>query len=103
NGRVGIMPFQQLLQARVGFYWHTRYVHEFFLTWENAGNPEDKNIIPSQLIHNFDVEYTSAGGHYNITASVTNLADALVYDNFNIQKPGRAMYLKLRYFFNKPS
>ncbi|MGD1839528.1 MAG: TonB-dependent receptor domain-containing protein [Thermonemataceae bacterium] len=103
NGRIGVIPFRQLLQARIGFYWHTRYVHEFFLTWENAGNPEDKNIIPSQLIHNFDVEYTSANGHYNITASITNLADALVYDNFNIQKPGRAMYLKFRYFFNKPS
>ena len=37
----------------------------------------------------------------NLSLSGRNLFNATTYDNFNIQKPGRAFYLKVRYFISK--
>ncbi len=38
-------------------------------------------------------------GRYNLAFDVTNLTDALAYDNFKLQKQGRAFYVKFRYLF----
>lgn len=99
NARIGVKPFKENHELTI--YWSTLYVHEFFLTWKNLGNPNTKNIIPSQLTHNLEIEYAFNEGKYNVSASINNLTDEAVYDNFNIQKPGRAFYLKLRYFLTK--
>lgn len=96
NARAG----SYFLKKKLSLFWTTRYVKEFFLTWENSGNIIDKNIIPSQLTHNIDIDYAMKNGKYNISASFTNITDELVFDNFNIQKPGRAFYLKFRYFIS---
>jgi outer membrane cobalamin receptor len=98
NARLGVSPSRPEVENKVNFYWHTRYVHDFFLTWESLGNQGNKYIIPSQLTHDLQVEYSMKNGRYNISGTVSNLTDALVYDNFNIQRPGRAAYIKLRYF-----
>ena len=36
-------------------------------------------------------------GKYNVSAECRNLLDARLYDQYFLQKPGRAFYLKLRY------
>lgn len=100
NARIGISPFPKAAPNKLTLYWNTRYVHEFFFTWENLGNAKDKNTIPRQLMHDLQAEYAIEDGKYNLSLSVNNITDALVYDNFNIQKPGRAIYLKMRYFIN---
>jgi outer membrane receptor protein involved in Fe transport len=76
----------------------SRYVHEFFLYWDHLGYKEDKNLIPTQFINDFDINYAFKEGKYSASLSVRNLFDVRAYDNFNIQKPGRAFYFKLRYF-----
>lgn len=101
NTRLGISPFKKNTPSSLTIYWNMTYVKDFFLIWENSGNPGDKNIIPTQIIHGFDVEYSIKDGKYNISMSVTNAQNALAYDNFNIQKPGRAFYIKLRYSLSK--
>jgi len=101
NTRVGISPFRSWTHRKMTIYYGINYVHEFYLTWENSGNSADKNIIPRQLTHNVDVEYAVKDGKYNLSLTISNLMDALVYDNFNIQKPGRAVYLKFRVFLAK--
>ena len=101
NTRLGVSPFRKWESKKMTFYYGVNYVHEFFLTWENSGNAEGKNIIPSQLTHNVDVEFMMKDGRYNVSLSVVNLTNALVYDNFNIQKPGRAVYMKFRMFLVK--
>lgn len=101
NLRLGVKPLPNGKHKNFAIYWNVRYVHEFFLAWENYGNIRDKNIIPAQLIHGLDIEYAMMNGRYNLSASFTNLSNELVYDNFNIQKPGRAFYLKVRYFLSK--
>jgi outer membrane receptor protein involved in Fe transport len=101
NLRLGYSPSKADSENKFSIYWHTRYIHEFFLIWENLGNPGEKNIIPTQFINDLQAEYSMNNGRYNVSVTISNIADALAFDNFSIQKPGRAVYLKLRYFLHK--
>lgn len=83
---------------RLQFNWFTQYVHWFYLTWEAFGNVNGKSDIPNQLIHNASLSYSLKDGRYNISAECRNLTDDLAFDNFRLQKPGRAFSVKLRYF-----
>lgn len=96
NARLAVKP---LRKQSLKLYWSTHYVHEFFLNWENLGHSDSKHIIPSQLNHDLECEYSFQEGRYNLSLSLNNLFDAELYDNFRIQKPGRAIYLKFRYLF----
>ncbi len=72
------------------------YVHAYYLYWPSLGN--DKLDIPKQLAHDANIVYTLADGRYNIALECKNLTDARLFDNFSLQKPSRAFYIKLRYF-----
>lgn len=98
NIHIGVSPGEPTAANKLTFYWNTRYVHSFFLNWENLGNKQDKYIIPRQLTHDLLAEYALQEGKYNVSLALNNLLNARVYDNFNIQKPGRAVLLKVRYF-----
>ncbi|MXV51826.1 TonB-dependent receptor [Pedobacter sp. HMF7647] len=74
------------------------YVHAFYLYWPSRGG--DKLDIPQQLSHDINLVYSVASGKYNVGLECRNITDALLYDNFSLQKPGRAFYLNLRYFLN---
>lgn len=84
--------------TRLQFNWFTQYINWFYLTWESKGNPNGKSDIPTQFIHNAALSYSVANGRYNISAECRNLTDQMAYDNFKLQKPGRAFSVKLRYF-----
>lgn len=56
-----------------------------------------KKIIPRQSSHNLELSCSLKQGKYNIAAECRNLTNALLYDKYYLQKPGRAFYLKLRY------
>ncbi|WPP49741.1 TonB-dependent receptor [Catalinimonas niigatensis] len=75
------------------------YVHAFYLYWPSLGS--DKLDIPEQLSHDLSLTYAMADGKYNMTVECRNLADAKLYDNFSLQKPGRSFMLKLRYFISQ--
>ncbi|AWO02073.1 TonB-dependent receptor [Chitinophaga alhagiae] len=79
--------------------YNVLFVHAYYLYWPSLGN--DKLDIPQQLTHDVNATYAMAEGRYNIALECKNLADARLYDNFSLQKPGRAFYVKLRYFFKK--
>ena len=80
--------------------WGSYYVHEYPLTSFVEGNPEDRDIIPEQFSHNLQLGYSFDQGKYNLSLLVRNITDARIYDNFEIQQPGRAFYIKLRYFIS---
>ena len=77
------------------------YVHKFPLRFITHGRPDTKKWIPSQFTHNINLTYSLRKGRYNISLECRNLTDERVYDNFSLQKAGRAFYVKLRYFFSK--
>ena len=93
-GKSNLLGKRTRLQAN----WYTQYVHWFYLTWEAFGNKDGKSTIPSQYIHTLSVSYSIKDGRYNISAECRNLTDALAYDNYKLQKPGRSYAVKLRYF-----
>lgn len=89
-----ILPRSNL---RVGYSLF--YVHSYFLRWPSAG-ALGKETIPKQLSHDVAIDFSFAGGRYNIGVDGRNLADALLYDNYMLQKPSRNFNVKFRYVLN---
>lgn len=87
------------ISRQVSASWSANYVHSYFLFWESTGNRDTKYTIPSQLTHDIDIEYSFDQGAYNLALSARNIFDQAVYDNRDVQKPGRAFYLKFRYLY----
>lgn len=81
--------------------YYLNYVASYYLKWPSLGYSWEKNEIPEQLSHDLSLSYSLKNGRYNLSADCRNLTDARLYDNFLMQKPGRAVYLKLRYFIRK--
>lgn len=77
------------------------FVGKFFLDWESLGNQNTKATLPQQVYHDFNLSYTLQDGRYNVAFEARNITDAMLYDNFSLQKPGRSFALKLRYFLRK--
>ncbi len=75
------------------------YQHEFPLYWEGLGNPATKSYVPEQLSHNLTIGYSLKNGRYNISLECRNFTDEKLYDNFSLQKAGRAFYGKFRVYF----
>jgi outer membrane cobalamin receptor len=76
--------------------YNLQYVHRFFFSWQSEGNTIS---IPRQLAHDLSLTCTLKEGRYNVAFEIKNIADELLYDNYSLQKPGRSLALKLRYFF----
>ena len=95
------------------FFWHDLFAkgntltitydsfwqHEFPLKWENIGDKSSKAYVPDQFSHNVSVSYSLMHGRYNLSVECRNLTDARLYDNFSLQKAGRAFYFKVRVHF----
>lgn len=58
-----------------------------------------KAYVPDQFSHNVSVSYSLMHGRYNLSVECRNLTDARLYDNFSLQKAGRAFYFKVRVHF----
>ncbi|MES2454557.1 MAG: TonB-dependent receptor [Bacteroidota bacterium] len=86
--------------TRIQLNWFGQYIHEYYLTWPSQGSKSTKNVIPAQLIHNLTLSYAAQNGKYNVSLESRNLTNELAYDNFRLQKPGRAFYVKVRYAIN---
>jgi outer membrane receptor protein involved in Fe transport len=76
--------------------YNMRYVHSFYRDWQSEGA---NLIIPGQLSHDLNLTCALDNGRYNVSFEVRNVADAIMYDNYSLQKPGRSFMLKIRYFF----
>jgi outer membrane cobalamin receptor len=79
--------------------YNIQYVHDFYLYWPSRG--ATKNTIPKQLSHDLNFVYSMYDGRYNMGLEARNITNERLYDNFSMQKPGRAFYLNFRYFIRK--
>ena len=77
-----------------------QWIHWYYLNWEAYGAKESKAVIPTQSITDLSVAYSWYDGRYNLSLECTNMFDRLAYDNYMLQKPGRAVYAKFRLFLN---
>jgi vitamin B12 transporter len=74
-----------------------RYVKKFFLSWESAGTRQSKSYVPDQLQYSTGLEYLfhALGNDFSASFDLLNLSDAVVYDFYGVQKPGRSYYGKV--------
>ncbi|MFH7000776.1 TonB-dependent receptor [Flavobacterium bizetiae] len=91
--------FTNVLQSNseLNLYYNFTYVNEFFTTWQ--GTQIDK--VPSQFPHDLGLSYTFPNKKYIVSFDAKNITNEQVYDNFGVQKPGVAFYLKFNYILNK--
>lgn len=78
------------------FTYDNLYLAEFTLGTEDYGGSVNGYSVPKQFAHNITLNYGIKKGKYNITFECKNITDDALYDNFSLQKPGRAFYGKLR-------
>ncbi len=95
------------------FYWHNlgrkgnmltvtydnQYTHSFTYYAANIGASNDDYTVPNQFAHNLTLSYSLCNGRYNLSFECRNFTNAKLYDNFSLQKAGRAFYGKVRVYF----
>jgi len=83
--------------GRLSVNWNAIFVEEFYLRWPSQGDPNGKYTIPRQISQNLTFSYGLYNGKYNVSLGINNLMNNKLYDNFKLQKPGRAINIKLNY------
>ncbi len=76
--------------------YDNQYTHSFSYYSELIGANKDEYMVPKQLAHNLSLTYSLKNGRYNVSLECRNLTDEQLYDNFRLQKAGRAFYGKVR-------
>lgn len=111
KARISNVPYR-FADYDVTFYWHklggkdnlltltydSQYTHRFSYYPEIFGSTNDF-YVPNQFAHNLLVSYSLKGGRYNFSFECRNLTNEKLYDNFSLQKAGRAFYGKIRVSF----
>ena len=80
--------------------YNVLYVHGYYMSWPSQGIANTKQDIARQWMQDVNIVYTLGNGKYNIAVECKNLTNNRIYDNFSLQKPGRAFYAKVRYFIS---
>ncbi|OEK09568.1 hypothetical protein A8C32_12760 [Flavivirga aquatica] len=83
-------------KSQIVFSTNLAYVHWFYRDWESLGGT-GKDIIPTQLVSDFSITNTFPNKKITLALDVRNLFNAQVFDNYALQKPGRAYYMKIIY------
>ncbi len=77
--------------------YDNQYLHEFCYNAANVGTKNKRDyMVPNQFSHNIMLSYTIRDGRYNISFEGKNITNEKLYDNFSLQKAGRAFYGKVR-------
>ncbi len=78
-------------------FYHGRWVHSFYRGWESQGLREYKQIVDTQVTHDVGVSWTVIRELARITSTfeIDNVTNARVYDFFGVQRPGRALFVKV--------
>lgn len=84
-------------QSKIFTYLQSSYVHEFFLRWPSLGIANQKDVVPTQLVFDAGLSYTFPSEKLSIALDISNILNEQVYDNFLLQKPGRAIFAKINY------
>lgn len=113
NERMPNIPYM-FADSDISLYWHNlfekgntltftydnQYLHSFSYYSQVIGSSSDY-IVPNQFSHNITLSYSIKKGRYNISFECRNLTDEKLYDNFSLQKAGRAFYGKVRVYFGE--
>ena len=79
--------------------YDNQYLHSFSYYSEIIGSSNTEYIVPDQFSHNISIAYSIGNGRYNFSFECRNFTNEDLYDNFSLQKAGRAFYGKIRVHF----
>lgn len=99
HGDIGVQ-FQNigLKDSELTFDYSINYVQKYYLSFPGLGAKASKKVIPEQTSHDISLGYSMEKGKYNVVVECTNFTNEKLYDNYRLQKPGRAFNVKFRYF-----
>lgn len=83
-------------ESQTTFSTNLSYVHWFYRDWESLGGA-GKDIIPTQLVSDIGITHTFPNKKLTISLDARNIFDTQVFDNYALQKLGRAFYMKINY------
>lgn len=101
NAEAGITLRDVFLKgASLDIHYMMNYIRQFSYEWNTYNNPELD--VPTQFSHDLFVSYNfGRKSEFTVSAECTNIFNARLYDNFKMQKPGRAFAVKFGYNFIK--
>lgn len=81
------------------FTYDNMYLHSFTYYSSAIGSNQNDYRVPNQFSHNLSLSYSIKNGRYNVSFECRNFTNEDLYDNFSLQKAGRAFYGKVRVYF----
>ena len=94
--RLSIKKLPWAEKCNAFLYWNTSHVAAFYRRSEEIG-AFNRDKIPSQWVNNCGVSYNFPENKLAISFDVRNIFNEQVFDDFAIQRPGRAVYVKVTY------
>ena len=90
--------FDNLIQkkSRASIHYNINYVKGFRRNWSNVGLTNLDNI-PTQFSNDAGVMYSFPSQKITLGFDAKNIFNRQLYDNFGLQKPGRAFYGKITF------
>lgn len=90
--------FREIIQknSRLTANYNLAYTRQFFRDWENFGSA-NKVTIPTQVVHDIACTYQFPGQKISLSFNAKNIFNRQVFDNYALQKPGRAFFGKITY------
>ncbi|MGV3545576.1 MAG: TonB-dependent receptor [Pedobacter sp.] len=82
--------------SNLNVYYNAGYVAPFRTIWMES----EWFTTPTQFSNDLGASYRFPSGKMVVSFDAKNILDAEMYDNFGVQKPGRAFYIKLNYTIN---
>jgi outer membrane receptor protein involved in Fe transport len=80
----------------LNLFYYFGYVHPFNTIWVQS----EHFMTPSQFTQDLGASYVFPNKKIVLSFDAKNIFNREAYDNFAVQKPGRAFYLKLNYTIN---
>lgn len=90
--------FKNLIQknSTLSLNYNLGYTHWFFRNWESLGG-KGKDIIPGYKVHDIGLAYQFPNKKLSLSINAKNITNEQVFDNWALQKPGRAIFGKVNY------
>ncbi len=84
----------------LNLYYGFGYVDPFHINW-----PQNRYSVnpatPAQFVNDAGLSYAFPKNQFVVSFDAKNIFNKMAFDNYAVQKPGRAFYLKLNYTINK--
>lgn len=85
-----------LKKSKGSVYYNINYVGEFLRNWGNIGRT-NLDYIPTQFSNDIGFSYTLPSSKLTFSFDAKNIFNEQIFDNFRLQKQGRAFYTKITY------